>query len=70
MISEEQLRDLFNLYDRFHGALDPLAPEILEAERAFFHKLHLLHATHAADVPFHAFRRYAVRKCKEFLRKN
>jgi hypothetical protein len=35
MISEEQLQELFELYDRFHGALDPLTLEALEAERAF-----------------------------------
>ena len=70
MISEAQVRELFHLYDQFHGALNPLAPEILEAERAFFAKLESLHTTHAPDVPFHEFRRYAVRKCKEYLRKN
>ena len=70
MIAEEQLRELYQLYDIFHGALDPLAAEVLAAERAFFEKLESLHSIHAIDVPFHEFRRYAVRKCKEYLRKN
>jgi len=52
MISDAQLRELFELYDRFHGALNPLAPDVLMAEREFFSKLQSLHSTHAADVPF------------------
>lgn len=70
MISREQLEELARLYDQFHGAFDPLLPEVLEAERAFFAKLESLHATHAADVPVQEFRRYAVLKCKEHLRHN
>ena len=57
------------LYDQFHGAFAPLLPEVMEAERAFFEQLLTLHATHAADVPFNEFRRHAVQKCKDFLRK-
>ena len=68
MISKEQIEVLVRLYDQFHGAFDPLLPEVLEAERAFFEKLQTLHATHAADVPFREFRRYAVEKCNEHLR--
>ena len=39
MISKEQIEELVRLYDQFHGAFDPLLPEVLEAERAFFEKL-------------------------------
>ena len=68
MIATEQLEELVRLYDQFHGAFNPFLPEVLEAERAFFEKLQTLHATHAADVPFHEFRHYAVQKCKDYLR--
>ena len=68
MIAKEQIEELVRLYDQFHGAFDPLLPEVLEAERAFFEKLQTLHATHAADLPFHEFRRYALQKCKDHLR--
>ena len=68
MITTEQLEELVRLYDQFQGAFNPLLPEVLESERAFFEKLQTLNATHAADVPFHEFRRYAVQKCKEYLR--
>jgi hypothetical protein len=68
MISQAQIEELVRLYDQFHGAFNPLLPEVLAAEHAFFEKLQTLHATHAADVPFHEFRRYAVMKCKEYLR--
>jgi hypothetical protein len=70
MISREQLEELARLYDQFHGAFDPFLPEVLDAERVFFDKLHSLHASHAADLPFQEFRRYAVQKCKEHLRHN
>ena len=68
MIAKEQIEELVRLYDQFHGAFNPLLPEVLEAERSFFEKLQTLHTTHAADVPFHEFRRYAVQKCKDRLR--
>ena len=70
MISREQIEELARLYDQFHSAFNPFLPEVLEAEQAFFEKLQTLHATQAADVPFHEFRRYAVQKCKEHLRHN
>lgn len=70
MISKEQLAELARFYDQFHGAFNPLLPEVLEAERLFFEKLQTLHATHASDVSFREFRRYAVEKCKEHLRHN
>ena len=70
MIAEEQLQELYQLYDRFHGALDPLALEVLEAERAFFQELDSFHSTPAPEIPFHEFRRQAIRKCKEYLRKS
>ena len=55
MIAKEQIEELVRLYDQFHGAFDPLLPEVLEAERAFSEKLQMLHAAHAADLPFHEF---------------
>ena len=42
MIAREQIEELARLYDQFHGAFDPLLPEVLEAERAFFEKLQML----------------------------
>ena len=70
MISKEQIEELVRLYDQFHGAFNPLLPEVLEAEQLFFEKFRTLHATHATDLPFPEFRRYAVQKCKEHLRHN
>ena len=70
MISKGQIEELVRLYDQFHGAFNPLLPEVLEAERAFLEELQTLHATHAADLPFHEFRRHAVQKCKDSLRHN
>ena len=70
MISRDQIAELFKLYSEFHGAIDPFAPDVLKAEESFYERLHSLHSTHAADVPFAEFRRYAVRQCKLYLRKN
>src|SRR6266566_12806 len=36
---------MVRLYDLFHGAFNPLLPEVLNAEQAFFEKLQSLHAT-------------------------
>jgi hypothetical protein len=32
MISKEQVEELVKLYNQFHGAFNPLLPEVLEAE--------------------------------------
>ncbi|MBI4026695.1 MAG: hypothetical protein HY360_17055 [Verrucomicrobia bacterium] len=50
MISRKQVAELVRWYSEFHGAIDPFAPEILKAEKAFFEKLKSLHAAHAADL--------------------
>jgi hypothetical protein len=70
LISNEQLAELVRLYSDFHSAIDPTDPAVIEAERQFFAFLHKLHEVHASELPFHEFRRYAVRECKLFLRKN
>ena len=70
MISSDQRDRLAVLYGRFHAALDPFNPEVRQAEKEFHELLHTLHGTHAADVPFDEFRRYAVYQCKLYLRKN
>ena len=70
MISQEQLLELVRLYSEFHGAIDPTEPAVLTAEEQFHLLLKSLHVTHAPDLPFQEFRRYAVRQCKLFLRKN
>ena len=70
MISQEQSAELVRLYSLFHGAIDPTEPAVLKAEEEFHALLRALHNTHAADLPFHEFRRYAVRQCKLSLRKN
>lgn len=70
MISPEQRAQLAELYGRFHSALDPFEPGVRQAEEAFYKLLHTLHPTHAADVSFDEFRRYAVYQCKLYLRKN
>ena len=70
MISSDQLAKLVALYSEFHQALDPFQPSVLKAEVEFFEMLRSLHATHAPDVPFDEFRRYAVKQCKLYLWKN
>jgi hypothetical protein len=70
VISKEQLTELVRLYSEFHSAIDPTAAPVLQAENEFFALLHQLHITHAPELPFNEFRRYAIRECKLFLRKN
>jgi len=70
VISEERLARLVALYSEFHQALDPFHPSVLKAEKEFFELLHSLHTTHAADLSYDDFRRYAVRRCKLHLWKN
>ena len=70
MISKEQIAELVRVYSEFHSAIDPTDPIVLHSEREFHAMLHKLHQTHAIDLPFHEFRRYAMRECKVFLRKN
>ena len=70
MISKEEIAELYSLYETFHSAIDPFDPEIMKAEAAFFEKLLALHERQAPDVPFVEFRRYAVRQCKLYMKKN
>jgi hypothetical protein len=70
LISQEQRARLGELYAQFHAALDPFHPEVRRAEKAFYEMLDTLHQTHAADVSFDEFRRFAVSECKLYLRKN
>lgn len=70
MISKEQIAELVRLYSEFHGALDPTTPAVLKAESDFHALLRKLHTTHALDLPYEEFRRFAIRECKLFLRKN
>jgi hypothetical protein len=70
VIPREEIALLAELYSDFHAALDPVAPKTAAAEKAFYERLQTLHATHAADVPFQEFRRYAVWQCKLYLRRN
>ena len=46
------------------------AYDAIAAEKAFYERLHSLHAAHAPDVAFQEFRRYAVWQCKLYLRRN
>ncbi len=70
MISSEQKVRLAELYGQFHAALDPFDPGVRRAEKEFYASLRTLHVSHAADVPFDEFRRYAVYQCKLYLRNN
>ena len=70
MISPEQRSRLALLYDQFHAALDPFNPLVRQAEADFYELLRTLHSSHAADIPYDEFRRYAVYQCKLYLRKN
>ena len=46
MISKDQIEELFQLYSKFHGAIDPFAPDVLKAEEKFLRT--------AAFAAFHA----------------
>jgi len=70
MISRDQLAQLAELYDQYQNSLRPLAPERTSAGRAFKELLGNLHSAHAADIPFHDFRRETIRQCRDYLRKN
>lgn len=70
MIPREQLAKLAELYDHYQHSLKPLSAERAAAGRAFKELLATLHSTHAADVAFDSFRRSAVERCREYLRKN
>jgi hypothetical protein len=70
VIPDDRIARLVKLYSQFHQALDPFHPDVLRAEKGFYELLNTLHNTHAPDVPYDEFRRYAVRKCKLYLWKN
>jgi hypothetical protein len=70
MIPIEQLAHLAELYDQYHYSLKPLSAERAAAAKAFKELLAQLHTTRSPDVPFDAFRREAVERCRDYLRKN
>lgn len=70
MIPVKQLARLAELYDQYQHSLKPLSAERAAAGRSFKQLLTTLHAAHAADLEFDAFRRFAIEQCREYLRKN
>lgn len=69
-IPDEQFQELLRLYNEFHTAIEPADPAVLVAEQAFYSLLRTLHKAHASSISFIEFRRFAVRQCVLFLRKN
>ena len=70
MIPKDRLAELAELYAQYQYSLKPLSPERATAGRAFKQLLADLHTAHAADIEFDVFRRAAVERCREYLRKN
>ena len=70
MIDAGDIAKLAELYDRYANAFERLAPDRLQARRAFWARLEMLYQQEGAGVDFEAFRFDLVKRCKEFLRKN
>lgn len=70
MVPEEEIRELIDLYGRFHSAIDPMDPVVVAAEEQFFRRIGEVHQAHSPDVEFSEFRRHVVMRAKEYLRKN
>ena len=69
-IPAEQFQELLRLYNEFHTAIEPTDPAVVTAEQAFHRLLRTLHEAHAHSIPFTEFRRFTVRQCVLYLRKN
>ncbi len=70
MIQPADLAGLAELYDHYANAIERHAPERLLARRQFFARLEALYEQEGAGTDFEAFRYEAVKRCKEFLKKN
>ena len=70
MISKEVMAKLAEMFDRYNNALDPTSEDALRAEDEFNAKIHSLHADHAANVDFRAFRYELIAQCRKYLSKN
>jgi hypothetical protein len=70
MIPIEAIARVAEVFDRFNNAFDPNSGEARQAEDQFNAAVCSLHAAHAADVDFHAFRYELVARCRKYLAKN
>jgi len=70
MIHPSDLAGLAELYDRYANAIERLSPDRLLARRQFFARLEALYEQEGVGVDFEAFRYEAVKRCKEYLKKN
>lgn len=70
MIPKDRLAQLAELYAQYQYSLQPLSSERAAAGRAFKRLLADLHSAHAPDLEFDVFRRAAVERCREYLRRN
>jgi len=70
MIDPREIAELAGLYDQYANAIDPLPPERQRAKRLFYGLLERLHVQDASNVQFDTFRLEAVRRCKDYLRRN
>jgi len=70
MISKEVIAELAELFDSFNNAFDPASAVARRAEDEFFARMSALHAAHAADIDFRAFRYELISQCRQYLAKN
>ena len=70
MIHPSDLAGLAELYDRYANAIERLSPDRLLARRQFSARLEALYEREGAGADFEAFRYEAVKRCKEYLKKN
>ena len=70
MIDSQAIANLAELYDRYANALDRKSPDRAMARRQFLARLESLYQQESSRVTYEAFRFEAVKRCKEYLRKN
>jgi len=70
MIDPEEIAKLAELYDRYANALDRKSPDRATARRQFFARLESLYQQEGSELAYEAFRFEAVKRCREYLRKN
>ena len=70
MIHPADLAALAELYDRYANAIERLSPDRLQARRQFLARLEALHQQEGGGIDFEAFRYEAVKRCKDYLKKN
>jgi hypothetical protein len=70
VIHPADLAALAELYDRFANAIERLSSDRLQARRQFVARLETLYQQEGGGIDFETFRYEAVKRCKEYLKKN